>query len=115
MTTFKSALGRYGLSQREAAEYLDVSLDTIKSWCSGRRPVPPGIWGEILALHNQVQAAIDELLKRHEAVDFDHEYQPQDLRAMFPNSVLAELPDGPLKGAFATARLTAPTPDFIKK
>lgn len=53
MTTIASILARLGLSQSDAAAALGVRLDTVKSWSSGRRRVPPRIWPEIAALAHQ--------------------------------------------------------------
>lgn len=59
MTTFKSAIGICGLSQSEAADFLDVSLDTVKSWCSGRANPPRGVWQMLASLFEQMQDAAD--------------------------------------------------------
>lgn len=59
MTTFKSALGVCGLSQTEAADFLQVSVDTVKSWCAGRANPPLGVWQTIASLFEQVQNAAD--------------------------------------------------------
>lgn len=59
MTAFKSSIGVCGLSQSEAAEFLDVSIDTVKSWCSGRANPPLGVWQLLASLFEQVQDAAD--------------------------------------------------------
>lgn len=59
-TAFKSAIGICGLSQSEAAEFLSVSIDTVKSWCSGRANPPLGVWQMIASLFEQIQDAADE-------------------------------------------------------
>lgn len=59
MTTFKSSLGVCGLSQSEAAEFLEVSIDTVKSWCSGRANPPLGVWQLLASLFEQVQDAAE--------------------------------------------------------
>lgn len=59
MTTFKSALSICGLPQTEAADFLQVSLDTIKSWCSGRSNPPLGVWQQLASLFEQIQDAAD--------------------------------------------------------
>lgn len=46
-TLFAACLSRLGLSQSQAADYLGPSINTIKSWSSGRNPVPKGIWDEL--------------------------------------------------------------------
>lgn len=58
MTLFAAAIRLLGLSQAEAADYLGVSLDTLKPWCKGRRTPPPGTWTELRALYDtQCEAA----------------------------------------------------------
>lgn len=47
MTLFPEILRGVGFSQADAARYLDVSLNTIKSWGAGRNPVPPGVFKEL--------------------------------------------------------------------
>lgn len=59
MSTFKSAIGVCGLSQKEAAEFLDVRLDTIKSWSVGRGNPPLGVWLLLASLLEQIQDAAD--------------------------------------------------------
>jgi len=59
MSTFKSAIGVCGLSQSEAAAFLDVSLDTVKAWCAGRANPPRGVWLMLASLFEQVQDAAD--------------------------------------------------------
>lgn len=59
MSTFKSAIAVCGLSQREAAEFLGVSLDTVKSWCAGRANPPLGVWTMLASLFEQIQNAAD--------------------------------------------------------
>lgn len=59
MSTFKSAIGVCGLSQSEAAAFLGVSVDTIKSWCAGRANPPRGVWELLASLFQQIQDAAD--------------------------------------------------------
>lgn len=59
MTTFKSAIGVCCLSQQEAADFLGVRLDTVKSWCVGRANPPLGIWQLLASLFEQIQDAAD--------------------------------------------------------
>ncbi len=59
VTAFKSSLGVCGLSQSEAADFLDVSIDTVKSWCSGRANPPLGVWQLLASLFEQIQDAAD--------------------------------------------------------
>jgi len=59
MATFKSAIAICGLSQSEAADFLQVSIDTVKSWCSGRSNPPLGVWQQLSSLFEQIQNAAD--------------------------------------------------------
>lgn len=59
MTAFKSSIGVCGLSQSEAAEFLEVSIDTVKNWCSGRANPPLGVWQLLASLFEQIQDAAD--------------------------------------------------------
>lgn len=104
MTAFKSSLGVCGLSQSEAADFLEVSIDTVKSWCSGRANPPLGVWQLLASLFEQVQDAADG------AADV------MDLEGIDPrafNNVEAEIPGhelpmpGALKAAGAMALLIA--------
>lgn len=57
MTLFKHTLTRLGLSLAEAAAFLDVRLDTLKSWSSGRNPVPDGVWSTLAELAQKQEEA----------------------------------------------------------
>lgn len=57
MTTFKSALGLCGLSQQQAADYLEVSIDSVKAWSRGKTPPPPGVWDQMADLLERIEAA----------------------------------------------------------
>lgn len=46
-----------GLSQREAAEFLDVRIDTSKSWSQGRRAAPDGVIDALAALAEKIDGA----------------------------------------------------------
>lgn len=61
MSTFKSALSICGLSQADAAEFLQVALPTIKGWCSDSNPKAPplGVWQQLASLFDQIQDAAD--------------------------------------------------------
>jgi hypothetical protein len=53
---------RCGLSQREAAEFLNVRLDTVKNWCINRRFTPPGAIEQLRGLHARIERAAAEAL-----------------------------------------------------
>lgn len=59
MTTFKSALGVCGLSQQEAADFFQTRPDTVKSWCTGRRSPPIGVWQQLASLYEQMCLAAE--------------------------------------------------------
>lgn len=46
-TLYSACLSRLGLSLAGAASLHGVRLDTVKSWSSGRNPVPQGAWDEL--------------------------------------------------------------------
>lgn len=61
-----------GLTSPEAALYLGVSLDTVKSWNSGRNTVPLGVmeqmkdlWEKLLAMAENTIEAIDGMLEQY--------------------------------------------------
>lgn len=60
-TPFAVLADRCGLSQREAAEFLKVRLDTVKSWCAGRNAAKPAILAELRALYGMILAAAENL------------------------------------------------------
>lgn len=60
-TPFAVLAERCGLSQREAAEFLKVRLDTVKSWCAGRNVAKPAVLAELRVLYANIQAAADKL------------------------------------------------------
>lgn len=56
-------LDRCGLSHREAADFLDVRVDTIRSWSIGRNRTPAGVIDELRALYAQIEQAAGQALK----------------------------------------------------
>lgn len=48
-TLYAACLSRLGLSQAEAAALHEARLDTVKSWSSGRREIPAGVWADLRA------------------------------------------------------------------
>jgi hypothetical protein len=67
-TTFSLLCDRCGLSHREAANFLDVRLDTVKSWSSGRNPAPLGVLSELRDLYVTIEAAALANAKQIEAL-----------------------------------------------
>lgn len=74
MTLFAATLRLLGLSQQDAATLLDVNVNTVKSWASGRNGVPPGIWAELRGFHARQVAAAARASKKQGPV-------PQELPA----------------------------------
>src|SRR5882724_3088434 len=47
-----------GISQAEAAEFVhEARLDSVKSWCSDRRPAPAGVVRELKELARKINTA----------------------------------------------------------
>jgi hypothetical protein len=65
-TPFAVLAGRCGLSQREAAEFLKVRIDTVKSWCAGRNVAKPAVLAELRGLYANIQAAAAKLAHHNE-------------------------------------------------
>lgn len=59
-TTFALLCERCGLSSREAAGFLAVRDDTIKSWSSGRRTAPDGAIAQLRTLYAKIERAAGE-------------------------------------------------------
>lgn len=60
VTVYAALLGASGLSQREAAEFHGVRLDTVKSWSAGRNRPPSGAIQELSHLVRQQMRAASE-------------------------------------------------------
>lgn len=65
-TPFAMLADRCGLSQREAAEFLNVRLDTVKSWCAGRNVAKPPVLAKLRVLYSKIQAAAAKLAQDNE-------------------------------------------------
>jgi hypothetical protein len=65
MTPFAALAALAGLSQQEAADYLRVRLDTVKSWSRGRNPAAPraGVIDEMCALIRKQEAMAERALE----------------------------------------------------
>ena len=84
MTLFKLFLQSTGLSTREAARFLNVSPDTVKSWSSGRNNCPDGVLDEMSELinrQNRFAKEIMDIIEKKSGIDEigyctdDHEAQ----------------------------------------
>lgn len=103
MTTFKSAIYLCGLSQQGAADYLGVSLQSIKDWCRGKSAPPLGIWQMLSGLFRRIEDAADHAAGMLEPAQMD--------RAAMSNITaddgLDPLPSGADSAAGAMALLLA--------
>jgi len=115
-TPFAVLAERCGLSQREAAEFLKVRLDTVKSWCAGRNVARPSVLAELRALYGTIQTAAENLARDNERL-----IEQQRQRGVQPRAIvfgLAETDDvaraygfpsqGPYMAAIGLAVLRLP-------
>ena len=59
MTTFKRSIQACGLSQSEAAEFLGVSLQSVKDWSRGKSVPKPGVWQMLANLFQDILDCAD--------------------------------------------------------
>jgi hypothetical protein len=71
-TTFALISDRCGLSHRGSAAFLNVRIDTVKSWSSGRNPAPPWAIDALRKLYARIENAarqageqIADVIKKH--------------------------------------------------
>lgn len=66
ITTFNALRQSCGLSQLETADWLGVSLDTIKKWCSTQQPncAPLGAYEELDELLVRIENLADQMSGR---------------------------------------------------
>ena len=67
-TPFQLILARCGLSHREAAAFLCVRLDTVKSWSAGRNPTPAPVLTELRVLYGRIERTAAEAQAQIEAI-----------------------------------------------
>jgi hypothetical protein len=72
MTPFTLLLGAAGLSHREASDFLQVRLDTIHAWSSGRNNCRPAVLTELRALIQKQDRAAREAIAQIEQVRSQH-------------------------------------------
>lgn len=60
-TIYAACLARLGLSQSGAAALHGVRIDTVKSWSSGRNPVPQGAWADLRGYECQIVDRSEEI------------------------------------------------------
>lgn len=96
MSTFKAAIALCGLSQAEAADFLQVGLDSIRSWCTGRRVPPVGMWKQLASLYRQIERAADDAADAMDLQGID----PRSFNNLEADIIGDELP---MRGASAAA------------
>lgn len=64
MTKFKILYTACGLSNSEAAELLNVRIDTVKSWSSGRNRAPAGVIRELINLTQRIQLSAEKAVEQ---------------------------------------------------
>ena len=72
MTPFALMLNICGLSQREAAAFLGVRHDTVKSWGAGRNTAPAPVIKELSGLHVRQRRAAAQVLAQLRALSRTH-------------------------------------------
>ena len=74
MTPVALLIGLAGLSHREAAEFLEVRLDTVQSWHRSARPnkASPGVIAELAALIAHQERAADAALQQIAEITESH-------------------------------------------
>ncbi len=60
ITPFSLLIQVCGLSMREAAAWLEVRRDTVKSWSAGRNRTPDGVLENLVDLAARIDAAADK-------------------------------------------------------
>jgi len=102
---FKLLKDLVGLSNQEAADFLDARIDTVKSWSSGRHDPPPAVLSELLTLWDQMQITVDDTIKTVErlakkvgsdqtiTLEIDGGWPCQGVKDRIVAQVIAELPD----------------------
>lgn len=81
MTLYDLLLQACGLSQREAADFHGVRLDTAKSWAQGRRAAPDGAINELRRLYERIEGAADQFL---DLLDEMPEGGPEEIEIGYP-------------------------------
>ena len=66
-TLYAACLSRLGLSQSGAATLHGVRIDTVKSWASGRNPVPQGAWEDLREYETQIVDGAEEFREQWDA------------------------------------------------
>lgn len=75
MTPGALLIDRCGLSQREAATFLGVGLDAVKSWSIGRNRMSPAVQETLRDLYRRIERAAGETLIMLDAAPGDAEIE----------------------------------------
>lgn len=103
MTTFKSAIYLCGLSQSGAADYLGVSLASIKDWCRGKGAPPIGVWIMMADLWGRIEDAGESAAEIIDPESMDR----QQLNGVQTDEGSDPLPEGSDTAAGALAIMSA--------
>lgn len=111
MTPFALLCGVCGLSHREAATFLGVRPDTVKSWSAGRNRTPDGVLAALRDLAHRIDRAAGEalaLIAEHRPPEVELGYAADDAEAQSLG--------WPCVGAQAAAfgRIVAGLPDGVR-
>ena len=71
-TTFALLQQACGLSNREAAEFLSVPVNTVEGWRMGRRTCPSGAIDELRSLFSKIENAANENIKLTSKLTTEH-------------------------------------------
>lgn len=111
MTPFALLCGVCGLSHREAANMLNVRIDTVKSWSAGRNRTPDGVLATLRDLAHRIDRAAAE------ALALIAEQQPPEVELGYAvDDAEAQSLGWPCVGAQAAAlgRIVAGVPEGVK-
>ena len=103
MTTFRATIQLCGLSQRQAAAYLGVSVSSVDKWCRGQRTVPVGVWTMMADLWTRIEDAADFAVLHIE----DNGLDPRALQNFAADDGTDPLPEGADEVAGAMALMMA--------
>ncbi|MEJ8473274.1 hypothetical protein [Roseibium algae] len=85
MTNFQNILTLFGLSNEEAASYLNVETPDVVRWCTTDDSPPIEVWKALVMLFDSIRFAAEDAAK---TADLDH------LQATDLNSISFALPAG---------------------
>lgn len=88
VTLFNSLRELCGLTHEECAAYLDVRLDSVKSWSSGRRSVPDGVETQLIKLWRLMENEASRIIDNIEAqlIELEAFGMPESIEFGIPKS-----------------------------